>query len=124
MNSNQKKRKTVGNDALARSVSPVLHSSKSNTADINIMLSDSDALKLARDLIQGAIESNLITIRVFRKPRKDERHQVTVTYETDMGRSTEVFSSNPDLGRKKCGWPSFLFGRRKTLQHKIEQLFD
>lgn len=83
MKSKKKRRKTVGTDVRATKVYPLTGSSKSETADVNIMVSDSDALRLARHLIQAAMETCDITIRAIRTPGKDGSHRVTLAYEVN-----------------------------------------
>ncbi len=79
----QPKRITVASDVYATHVYPELGSSKSAKAVlVNIVLSDDEALKLARHLVQAARETKELTIAAKRKPSvKKADHLVTVTYE-------------------------------------------
>ncbi len=53
--------------------------------EVNILLSDDEALNLAWYLIQGARESKEMTIMALRKASVGKKdHRVTVTYEPRM----------------------------------------
>lgn len=76
----KKLRETVRTCIRAIAVYPKASSPKSKTADINIELSDGEALHLAEYLIEAARKSKKLTIRAIRKPSKTKLHQITVTY--------------------------------------------
>jgi len=79
----QPKRITVASHIYATHVYPGLASLKSAKADsVNIVLSDDEALNLARHLVQAARETKELTIMVKRKPSiKKDNHPMTVTYQ-------------------------------------------
>jgi hypothetical protein len=80
------KRITVASNVYAAHVYPELASPKSaNAVMVNIVLSDDEALNLARHLIQAARVTKQLTIAARRKPSvKNDTHLVTVTYEPRM----------------------------------------
>jgi hypothetical protein len=77
------KRITVGSKIYATHVYPELGSSKSAKAKmVDIVLSDDEALNLARHLVQAARVAKEITVAGTRKPSvKSKKHHVAVTYE-------------------------------------------
>ena len=77
------KRITVGSRIYAKAVYPKFGSVKSaNAKEVNILLTDDEALNLARYLIQAARVSKELTIMAVRKPSVNKGdHRVTVTYE-------------------------------------------
>ena len=80
------RRITVGSRIYAKHVYPVFGSIKSANAQmIDLVLSDDEALNLARHLIQAARQAKELTIAGVRKPAvKSHLHTVTVTYEPRM----------------------------------------
>lgn len=80
------KRICVGSRIYARAVYPKFGSPKSTSAEeINILLTDDEALNLARHLVQAARECKELTVKAMRKPSvRMKTHHVTVTYEPRM----------------------------------------
>lgn len=70
----------------AKAVYPLHGSSKSADAkEVNILLTDDEALNIARYLVQAAREATEITLKAMRTPSvKKHDHSVTVTYEPRM----------------------------------------
>jgi len=77
------RRVTVGTRIYATHVYPKDGSDKAAAAQmVDIVLSDDEALNLARYLIQAARVSKELTVAAIRKPSaKKKLHHVTVTYE-------------------------------------------
>jgi len=80
------RRKTVGSRIYATHVYPEFGSKKSaNAVMVNIVLSDDEALNLARHLVQAARCAKELTLTALRKPSiKKHDHSVAVTYEIRM----------------------------------------
>jgi len=80
----QSKRITVSARIYAKHVYPGLNSVKSAKAyRVNIVLSDDEALNLARHLVQAARVATELTIMVNRKPSvRNGDHPVTATYQS------------------------------------------
>ena len=75
-------RKTVTATVRAKKVYPLFGSPKSDSQYVNALLSEDEALNLAKNIIQAARESGELTIRLDRKAAKTTKlHSVTVTYE-------------------------------------------
>jgi len=79
----ESRRITVGSRIYATHVYPESGSPKSANAQmIDIVLSDDEALNLARHLVQAARVAKELTIAGIRKPAvKSGLHHITVTYE-------------------------------------------
>jgi hypothetical protein len=88
------KRKTVGSRIYAKHVYPELGSEKSAAAVmVNLVLSDDEALNLARHLVQAARCAKELTLAAVRKPSvKKHDHAVTVTYEVRMEKQARTNS--------------------------------
>ena len=75
-------RTTVTATARAKKVYPLFGSSKSDSQYVNALLSEDEALNLAKNILQAVRESDELTIRLDRKAaKKTKLHSVTVTYE-------------------------------------------
>lgn len=77
------KRITVGSKIYARAVYPKWGSEKSaSSKEVNILLSDDEALNLARYLVQAARSAKEMTLKAERKTSMRKKdHHLTVTYE-------------------------------------------
>lgn len=86
-----KRRQTVGSRIYAIETYPKYGSAKSSSAEhVNVVLSDDEALNLARHLIQAAREAVEITAMFARIPaKKSGLHTVTVTYEVRKRKERE-----------------------------------
>lgn len=84
MQSKVPRRKTVSSKIYAIATYPKLGSLKEGTSKfINIVISDDEALNLARHLVQAAREAKEVTVLCLRTPAvKSGLHQITVTYDT------------------------------------------
>ena len=91
---NDTRRKTVGSRIYAKHVYPEFGSDKSaNSVMVNIVLSDDEALNLARHLVQAARCARELTLAAQRKPAvKKQDHSVTVTYEVRMEKQVQTSS--------------------------------
>ena len=79
----ESRRITVGSKIYATHVYPEAGSPKSANAQmVDLVLSDDEALNLARHLVQAARVTKELTIAGIRKPAvKTGLHHVTITYE-------------------------------------------
>ncbi len=80
------KRITVGSKIYAKAVYPRHGSDKSADAkEVNILMTDDEALNLARHLVQAARCCKEMTLKAMRIPStKKKDHHVPVTYEPRM----------------------------------------
>jgi len=82
----QPKRIVVGTKVFARKVYPLYRPENATLGrEVNILLTDDEALNLARHLTQAARVCKELTVKAMRKPAvKKADHHVTVTYEARM----------------------------------------
>lgn len=81
-------RKTVASQIRAKVVYPKFESPKKASAEfVNVVLSDDEALNLAKSLIQGSRDSHEINLRVSLKAaKKSGLHGMSVTYDEKQGK--------------------------------------